>query len=242
MIDPGTHEIPHCGIRSTCVAFPSGAHPSIKNGAASFRNNRYRRYRRWIVPVAGKHARRVSFFLIACALSFLCGCGGGDAGSVTPSTPPPGNPGPGTGIPGIESIRQEFLDAVNQARSASRMCGADPYDAAPPVAWNDNLAMAAFLHSSDMAVNQFFSHTGSDGSSPGDRITREGYDWWTYGENIAVGYQTVSAVMEGWLGSEGHCSNIMNPSFEEIGAAYAEGSYLSTPSAPYWTFDLATHR
>src|SRR3990172_6631535 len=112
----------------------------------------------------------------------------------------------------------------------------------PPVAWNDSLAIAAYLHSEDMATNQFFSHTGSDGSSPGDRITREGYAWWTYGENIAVGYPTVSAVMQGWLGSDGHCRNIMNPAFREIGAAYAEGPYLGNPSAPYWTFDLATPR
>jgi hypothetical protein len=91
--------------------------------------------------------------------------------------------------------------------------------------------MAAYLHSLDMETNQFFSHTGSDGSDPGDRITREGYDWWTYGENIAVNYPTVSAVMQGWLSSEGHCRNIMNPAFEEIGAAYAEGPFQGTPAA-----------
>lgn len=83
---------------------------------------------------------------------------------------------------------------------------------------------------------------GSDGTSPGDRITREGYEWWTYGENIAVNYPTVSAVMQGWLESDGHCRNIMNPAFQEIGAAYAEGVYLGTSSALYWTFDLATPR
>lgn len=94
----------------------------------------------------------------------------------------------------------------------------------------------------DMAINQLFSHTGSDGSTHGERITREGYDWRTYGENIAVGYPTVSDVMQGWLGSEGHCRNIMTPDFAEIGAAFAEGQYLGNPAAPYWTFDLATHR
>src|SRR4030067_605973 len=77
---------------------------------------------------------------------------------------------------------------------------------------------------------------------PGDRFAREGYAWRTYGENIAVGYPTVSAVMQGWLGSDGHCRNIMNPAFREIGAAYAEGPYLGNPSAPYWTFDLAAPR
>ncbi|MGA7104444.1 MAG: CAP domain-containing protein [Candidatus Deferrimicrobiaceae bacterium] len=186
--------------------------------------------------------KRVPLLLFAVVLATLCGCGGGDSGTVSLSTPPPGNPGTGAGIPGIDSIRQEFLDSVNQARSVGRMCGATSYPAAPAVAWSDLLAMAAYLHSEDMATNQFFSHTGSDGSTPGERITREGYDWWTYGENIAVGYPTVSAVMQAWLDSEGHCSNIMNSAFAEIGAAFAEGQYLGNPAAPYWTFDLATHR
>jgi len=184
--------------------------------------------------------RRYSFFLIAVVLASLCGCGGGGSETGSPSVPPSGDPG--TEIPGIDSIRQEFLVAVNQARSEARRCGTTSFPAASPVAWNDSLALAAYLHSLDMETNQFFSHTGSDGSDPGDRIIREGYDWWTYGENIAVNYPTVSAVMQGWLASEGHCRNIMNPAFQEIGAAYAEGVYLGTPSAPYWTFDLATPR
>lgn len=137
-------------------------------------------------------------------------------------------------------FRREFLDAVNQARSVSRMCGSTPSPAAPPVAWNDDLAVAAYLHSEDMALNGFFDHIGSDGSTPGERITRQGYDWWTYGENIAVVSPTVSAVVEGWFASEGHCRNIMNPSFEEIGAAIAEGPFQGNPAALYWTFDLAS--
>src|SRR4030066_1631976 len=127
----------------------------------------------------------VSLFLIAVLLASLWSCGGGDSGTVSPSAPPPGSPG--TGIPGIDSIRQEFLDAVNQARSGERMCGNTSYPAAPPVAWTDSLAMAAHLHSEDMDTGPVLSHTGSDGSSPGDRIPREGDAWGTYGENIAVG-------------------------------------------------------
>jgi len=184
--------------------------------------------------------RRESVFLLILFLASLWGCGGGDSGAGSSVAPAPG--GQGTGIPGIDNVRQEFLDVVNQARSVGRMCGAANYGAAPPVGWDDNLAMAAYLHSFDMTTHQFFSHTGSDGSTPGDRITREGYRWATYGENIAVGYPTVSAVIQGWLGSEGHCRNIMNPGFREIGAAYAEGSYMGSPAARYWTFDLATSR
>ena len=184
--------------------------------------------------------RPVALLLAASLLTVLFGCGGGDSGTVSSTPPPPG--GTGTGIPGIDSIRQEFLDAVNQARYVGRNCGSTSYPAAPSVAWNNALATAAYLHSEDMATNQFFAHTGADGSSPETRITRRGYDWRTYGENIAVGYPTVSAVVQGWLGSDGHCRNIMNPSFTEIGAAYSDGFYQGIPSVPYWTFDLAAPR
>lgn len=141
--------------------------------------------------------------------------------------------------PGVADIRDEFLATVNQARSVNQICGNTSFGPAPPVSWSDNLAMAAYLHSVDMATHPFFSHTGSDGSSPGDRITREGYRWTAYGENIAVNYLTVEAVMQGWLGSEDHCRNIMNPAFTEIGAGYAIGQYSGNPAARYWTFDLA---
>jgi len=99
--------------------------------------------------------------------------------------------------------------------------------------------MAAYLHSEDMVLNGTFSHTGADGSSPGQRISRQGYPWRTYGENIAVGYPAVSSVIQGWLGSEGHCRNMMDPDFTEIGAGYASGPFGGNPAARYWTFDLA---
>ena len=141
--------------------------------------------------------------------------------------------------PGVADIRDEFLAAVNQARSVNQVCGTTPFGPAPPVSWSENLAMAAYLHSEDMVLNDFFSHTGTDGSSAGERISRQGYPWRTYGENIAVGYPTVSSVIQGWLGSEDHCRNLMNPAFTEIGAGYAIGPFGGNPADRYWTFDLA---
>ena len=169
-----------------------------------------------------------------------CGGGGSGDGNVTGPggsvIPPQGGNDPD---PGVADIRDAFLAAVNQARSVDQMCGTTPYGPSPPVSWSDNLAMAAYLHSEDMVLNNFFSHTGSDGSSAGQRISRQGYPWWTYGENIAVGYPTVSSVIQGWLGSAGHCQNMMNPAFTEIGAGYATGPFGGNPAARYWTFDLA---
>ena len=169
-----------------------------------------------------------------------CLGGGGGEESVTAAdnivTPPPAGGAPD---PGVADIQDEFLHAVNEARAAPRMCGSASFGPSPPVSWSGNIAMAAWLHSSDMALNGFFSHTGSDGSSAGQRITRQGYSWHTYGENIAVGYPTVASVMAGWLASEGHCRNLMDPDFTEIGAGYAVGAFGGNPAARYWTFDLA---
>ena len=141
--------------------------------------------------------------------------------------------------PGIADIRVEFLAAVNQARSVHHICGKTPHGPAPPVSWSHNLAVAAYLHSRDMVRKNFSSHTGSDGSSAGQRISRQGYPWRTYGENIGFGYPTVSSAIQGWLGSERHCRNLMNPAYTEIGAGYAIGPFGGNPAARYWTLDLA---
>lgn len=95
------------------------------------------------------------------------------------------------------------------------------------------LAKAAQAHSQDMATHGNMSHTGSDGSSPGDRLTRAGYTWSTYGENVAYGYTTPEQVMAGWMASPGHKANILNCAFKEIGVGLA---------STYWTQDFATAR
>jgi uncharacterized protein YkwD len=86
-----------------------------------------------------------------------------------------------------------------------------------------------------MASHRNMSHTGSDGSSPGDRITRAGYNWSTYGENVAYGYSTPESVMAGWMGSPGHKRNILNCAFKEIGIGLAQ-------PGNYWTQDFGTAR
>jgi len=185
--------------------------------------------------------RRLAVLMVF-SLLLLPACGGGEGGDgivIDPGgsvIPPQAGNDPD---PGVADIRDAFLAAVNEARSVNRTCGTTPYGPAPPVSWSGNLAMAAYLHSEDMVLNAFFSHTGADGSTPGQRITRQGYPWRTYGENIAVGYPTVSSVLQGWLGSEGHCRNMMDPDFTEIGAGYAVGPFGGNPAARYWTFDLA---
>ncbi|GFE27230.1 CAP domain-containing protein [Streptomyces nigrescens] len=104
-----------------------------------------------------------------------------------------------------------------------------------PLTVNAKLTKAAQDHSKDMADHRNMSHTGSDGSSPEDRITRAGYNWSSYGENVAYGYSTPESVMEGWMTSPGHKRNILDCSFKEIGVGHAQPD-------DYWTQNFGTAR
>lgn len=140
----------------------------------------------------------------------------------TPENPSDGTPGGGSVVYNIN--KDLMLQLINEARTKGCTCGSTVMPAVATISWNDQLAKAAYDHSKDMSVNNYFSHTGKNGSSPGDRIKAAGYLWKTYSENIANGYGTEQAVMNAWLASEGHCKNIMNASFKEIGAG-REGNY-----------------
>jgi uncharacterized protein YkwD len=92
------------------------------------------------------------------------------------------------------------------------------------------LTAAAQKYAALMAKSGHYSHTGPKGSSPGDRIKREGYQpgWW--GENIATRQLTSSNVMTAWILSTGHFKNIVEPNFRYVGmgSAKAEDGYV------YW--------
>lgn len=117
-----------------------------------------------------------------------------------------------------------LLQLVNNARTAGCTCGTTVMPPVTKLVWNDQLGKAGYDHSVDMKTNNYFSHTGLDGSTPGQRITAAGYTWQSYGENIANGFANEQDVMNGWLNSEGHCKNIMNPGFKDMGTG-RDGDY-----------------
>lgn len=133
-----------------------------------------------------------------------------------------------------------MLEAVNAFRAEAQECGSTAYAAVAPLTWNCQLKTAALDHSMDMANQNFFSHTGSDGSSAGDRISRSGYSWSAWGENVAAGYNSVNSVMQGWINSPGHCANLMNPNVSNLGAA--RYSNASSTYGVYWTQVFARPR
>lgn len=138
--------------------------------------------------------------------------------------------------PGVLSgFAQQVVQITNEERSRAG-CG--------PVTVSQQLTAAAQGHSEDMALNDFFSHTGSNGSQFWQRIEAAGYQYWSAGENIAAGYHTAQAVMDGWMGSSGHRANILNCDYREIGVGYylLESDTGTVNYGHYWTQVLARPR
>ena len=159
----------------------------------------------------------------------------GNAGSQSA----PGVAGADCGIAGFSSAA---LARINQIRAAGASCGArGPFAAAGAVRWNDALAEAAAGHSLDMAAQNYFSHTSADGRTMSARVNATGFAWSTLGENIAAGQVGIDAVLDGWMHSDGHCANLMNPAFDAIGLACAPGLQGSRYRT-YWTLNLARAR
>jgi uncharacterized protein YkwD len=147
---------------------------------------------------------------------------------------------PSAGASNAEAGRR-VLELVNAARAVPRHCGDKAAAAAPPLRWNDTLGRVSLAHSEDMARNSYFSHTARDGSSPAQRVERAGYRYRTTGENIAAGgrMQAEDAVA-GWIKSPGHCINLMNPAYTEMGVAHAANA--NSKMGVYWTQVFGTPR
>lgn len=137
-----------------------------------------------------------------------------------------------------DTFDQQILDLVNQERAK---IGADP------LSINEQLDQAADLHSQDQASMDNMTHTGSNGSDLGMRIQGEGYQFSTAAENVSQvaldaetvmyggqGFNNIGIV--GWMESEGHRDNILNPNLQEIGIGYA----VAEDGSPYWTQNFGT--
>lgn len=121
-------------------------------------------------------------------------------------------------------FKREFLENINHVRQKGCNCGTTHMAPAPPLVWNDQLEKAATGHAADMSKKGYFSHNSKDGRTSDQRMVAAGYGYNGYksfavGENIAQGQMSIAEVMTGWFKSPGHCKNLMNPEFKEIGVA-----------------------
>jgi uncharacterized protein YkwD len=144
-----------------------------------------------------------------------------EAPAPPPPPPEPVEPAEPTGAPSSDAVA-----LANEQRAAAGL---------PALTERGELTDAARSHSIDQASMQTMTHTGSDGSSAGDRIARAGFPAGAWAENVAAGYGSASGVIAGWMGSDGHRENILDPSFDSIGVASAQAS----DGTLYWTMVLA---
>lgn len=144
----------------------------------------------------------------------------------------------GTRMSDAGATDKSLLAQVNAARAKPRMCGRQRFAAARPLSWNTALGTAAQGHSRSMALENYFAHRDPDGRSSSDRAKSAGFRGHKLGENIAAGQRSPTQAMHDWLASPGHCANLMNPQFRELGAGYA--SDPKSDAGIYWTAMFGT--
>ncbi|NJO82875.1 MAG: CAP domain-containing protein, partial [Blastochloris sp.] len=152
---------------------------------------------------------------------------------LPPTTPKPDDPN--VPLPEIISLEEALFQRINGERFAIGL---------PPLARNDSLLAAARLHSQDMASTGTTSHTGSDGSTNFDRVSREGYKNVTaLGENIAYISDPEGDVVDAWMGSTAfHRPNILSPYFREVGISGADGYYTAVFASSFKAYPITINQ
>ena len=166
------------------------------------------------------------------------------------------------------SAEQAHLEAINRARmnpqaEANRLLAGNlnegidsdfiSTDPKQPLTFNARLYEAARLHSQDMVAQDYFSHTSADGQGVSDRITATGYQYWTWGENIAYSSSTAPVdevkevvdfhdlfVIDAGVTGRGHRTNIFEENFREVGIGTAHGNYKGYDYSWFVTCDFGT--
>jgi uncharacterized protein YkwD len=137
-------------------------------------------------------------------------------------------------------VARHALELVNRARQSQQRCGTRLVPPADPLRLSAKLAAAAAQHAGDMSQRHYFEHQDPGGHTPADRVRATGYAERRVGENIAYGVLSTEDAIAGWLKSPGHCENLMDPDFQEMGIAFAreQGGH----SDLYWVQVLAAPR
>ena len=132
-------------------------------------------------------------------------------------------PGQVLAIPQVSStvtnFESEVIRLVNEIRVQNGL---------KPLTANWELSRVARYKSQDMRDQGYFSHTSPTYGAPFQMIKSFGLSFRTVGENIAKGYATPQAVVNGWMNSSGHRANILNASYTQIGVGYVGQGH-------YWT-------
>jgi uncharacterized protein YkwD len=128
----------------------------------------------------------------------------------------------------LNAIRSDLVAGINAQRAGKGLSALAP---------SAQLTQAAQKQACDNAGRNKMTHTGSDGSKIGTRISRTGYDWGSANENVGYGYKEPGSMLKGWMGSDGHRRNILARGTQDIGIGLATGS----DGNRYWVMVSAGH-
>ncbi len=105
-----------------------------------------------------------------------------------------------------QKMRDEVVTRVNEQRTANGQA---------VLYQSEFLNRAAQVRAEEIKTT--FSHTRPDGRNGYSIIEELGGTYWYVGENIAYGYPTEAAVMDGWMNSSGHRANILSENYHAVG-------------------------
>lgn len=135
----------------------------------------------------------------------------------------------------------QVLRRLNELRQQQVNCGDDlPRGEAPALRWSDSLASSSASYAGELADRDTLSHVDREGEPFDQRLRKLGYAFRYAGENLAAGQRSLDEAISAWLGSPGHCANLMNERFSEVGLACARraGSRYDT----FWVVQLGAPR
>ena len=147
--------------------------------------------------------------------------------TATPTPTPTVQPPTPTPAPVNDRVAA-LINEINRVRTDA---GLAPYHV------DGRLNQAAQAHSEDLANNDRWSHSGSDGSSPQDRMRRAGYPLAEGDELLAANSTDVVAIVNAWMGYPPYRDVLLNPDYVDIGAGYAYNAAATYDH--YWTVNVA---
>jgi uncharacterized protein YkwD len=177
---------------------------------------------------------RVAIGSISAFLAVGAGCGavgsggGGEGGTIVE----PPSPDDGSACSDEYTMAELAAQAVALGNAERAQAGT------PALVVDATLQAVAEDYAEGMATQGFIGHTDPDGNTVRERVLNAGYDWIAVAENLAYGPCTAERAVEGWMDSEGHRTNLLNPTYIDTGVGvYHGGAYEM-----YWVQVFAAHR
>lgn len=143
--------------------------------------------------------------------------------------------------PSVESCdinpeAQELLSKINDKRLLGGSCNSVSYNPVPALQWDCHLSASADKHASEMASQNYFSHTSLNENSFIDRASDEDYHGQIHSEMLAAGQSNVADVLADWLDSADNCHTLFSDKTSLIGASIVDG--INSDYSRYFVVNL----